>query len=119
VRAASAPAVRPAERAPDIERAYGQRKLLAQRTPLARPASVVSPTSETPSETDGETAPESDALDTETETEDTPAIGLQRPAGPRPKRPSAKRAPLASQHDMLAYYFRKDTIGLRNFDIFR
>jgi phosphatidylethanolamine N-methyltransferase len=33
--------------------------------------------------------------------------------------PKPKRRPLTSQHDLLAYYFRKDTLGLRNFDAFR
>jgi hypothetical protein len=48
-----------------------------------------------------ETEPE-----TETETERAPP-------------PKPKRRPLTSQHDLLAYYFRKDTLGLRNFDAFR
>jgi phosphatidylethanolamine N-methyltransferase len=48
-----------------------------------------------------ETEPE-----TETETERVPP-------------PKPKRRPLTSQHDLLAYYFRKDTLGLHNFDAFR
>lgn len=131
----------------DIERRYGQRKPIAQRTPLQVPASrlkansssgadspqYITDISSTPTATDGETATDSDALDTETETESdsrtssvemiTPKTGSFTP----PKRTlsgadrEGKRSKVraVSQHDLLNKYFRRDTLLLHNIDLFR
>jgi phosphatidylethanolamine N-methyltransferase len=79
----------------------------------------------TPSVTDGDTASETEAIDTEPDDE---MEGSSRPITPRQMSrraspiPSAKaraRRQSASQHDLLARFFRKDPIGLRNLDMFR
>ncbi|EPQ55966.1 hypothetical protein GLOTRDRAFT_76181 [Gloeophyllum trabeum ATCC 11539] len=122
----------------DIERTYGQRKPIAQRTPLRRtPASDSSSRSQsvssladltTPSATEGETATETEELQTETETEFegtakqeqmmkkaevsaalTPATAVTR----------RHRSAFVTQHDLMNTYFRQDTIILRNIDLFR
>jgi phosphatidylethanolamine N-methyltransferase len=206
----------------DIERAYGQRKLLAQRTPLTTYAHshprgkssgtttpVTSSRSRTdskkslgsgtgtgtgtgtssfdqleslnslgrlddvdafasleglaPSETEGETAIESDNLDNDTETEtelelevevgsgvattgttgrimEAPAVSTssinaiippstsgsakhthnsKRERTSRPSMSTSMSTPMLSQHDIMNYYFHKDTIALHNFDILR
>lgn len=123
---------------PHIERTYGQRKPIAQRTPLRRtPASDSSSRSQsvssladltTPSATEGETATETEELQTETETEFegtakqeqmmkkaemsaalTPATAVTR----------RHRSAFVTQHDLMNTYFRQDTIILRNIDLFR
>ncbi|OSD06666.1 phosphatidylethanolamine N-methyltransferase [Trametes coccinea BRFM310] len=133
---------------PHIERTYGQRKPLAQRSPLiprtsrksdtalethARASSVSSIASTeapTPAATEGETATESEELYTETETEQetdrAPSpkskkrhSGLGSPAvGSREQSPP-KRVQLLSQHDLFHRYFRKDTVFLHNVDLLR
>jgi phosphatidylethanolamine N-methyltransferase len=124
---------------------YGQRKAIAKRTPLrprvkttpgtsSTPTATASPaepgyTSSTPSATEGDTATETD-IETETETElDIEAlVGGRRRAGhqaqpsnttldgrlspPKPKKPM-------SEHDLLNKYFRRDTVVLKNIDLFR
>jgi hypothetical protein len=118
---------------------YGQRKPIAQRTPLfpakrRRPESnsQVSPppattvldltsVTSTPAETDAETATETD-LDSETALD-----GIKRPRGrglnsdPLPGLKSTKshRPKAVSNHDLHNKYFRRDAILLRNLDIFR
>ncbi|KAF9512838.1 hypothetical protein BS47DRAFT_1376879 [Hydnum rufescens UP504] len=83
----------------------------------------------TPSATEGDTATDTDELmETETEEEDkqhTPRIANRRLSprpsqfalndGTSPRRPQSE----CSQHDLLARYFRKDPIGLRNLDLMR
>lgn len=122
----------------DIERMYGQRKLLAKRTPLARPDSSpesavksrpmtreLSHVSDTPSFTEGDTATE-----TETETESnihspghspSSSISRERSMSSEKKNPLIKRSRTKSinQHDLLYRYFRKDVIGFKNIDILR
>lgn len=89
----------------------------------------------TPSETEGETATDSelDALDTETETEessprvirhDTPPLSSPRSQGPGAPRSttggaSKRTNKLTSQHDVMNFYFRKDALGLVNLDPLR
>ncbi|KAF7373639.1 Phosphatidylethanolamine N-methyltransferase [Mycena sanguinolenta] len=125
---------------PHIERMYGQRKAIAKRTPVRRrtsPASSASVTPAsgldldeytTPSATEGETATETD-LDTETELE---ADAAPVSAGRRRTRPRHQQSPsdasstsppkkkkAVSQHDLLNKYFRRDTVILKNLDLFR
>ncbi|KAF7969141.1 hypothetical protein HWV62_28224, partial [Athelia sp. TMB] len=132
----------------DIERRYGQRKPIAQRTPLnPRPKAttqrdddaialadaIISPSKEippTPTATDGSTATESDAPDTETETE---SEGITRNGSvtvvspPRngsgtftpPKKTTLVRKTKAmNQHDLFNRYFRRDAVLLGNLDFF-
>ncbi|KAJ7054689.1 phosphatidylethanolamine N-methyltransferase [Mycena amicta] len=129
---------------PHIERMYGQRKAIAKRTPMqprrgqstsSAPtppsASANGYASSTPSVTEGDTATETD-LDTETEGE----LGaLPVEAGRRRRhKPSTSIASSASldttpdvknkekpmsQHDLFTKYFRRDTIILKNIDLFR
>lgn len=122
----------------DIERTYGQRKLLAQRTPLfpARRTpggdvsgshsrqesadSAISGDIPTPAATDGETATETE-LDTETETEVVSAP-LSHSASPRKRLSKGSKrvaSPVPSQHDLLVQYFRQDTILFHNIDLLR
>ncbi|KAJ7153467.1 phosphatidylethanolamine N-methyltransferase [Mycena crocata] len=132
---------------PHIERMYGQRKAIAKRTPVRPRASPVASTSatpetasapeqdgyasSTPSATEGDTATETD-LETETETEGE----IEAAAGRRRVRsghqqsasnassflsegsPLKKKKPM-SQHDLLTKYFRRDTVVLKNVDLFR
>ncbi|KAA1474122.1 hypothetical protein DENSPDRAFT_781124 [Dentipellis sp. KUC8613] len=126
---------------PHIERKYGQRKPLAERQPLqkrevttpssastpsrTRSLSEVSELLSTPSVTEGETATETE-LETETETEfEAPA---QRGKQTKPSGSVASTSTLISKkrsksplshHDLMNRYFRKDTLILQNFDIFR
>ncbi|OCH92552.1 phosphatidylethanolamine N-methyltransferase [Obba rivulosa] len=128
---------------PHIERTYGQRKLLAQRSPFLRAVSAETETPErslsrkpstgisTPAVTEGESATETDELMTETETEFETrctsfqakrrcALGLAG-AGASQAANSSRRvkAPALSQHDLLNTYFRKDVIFLKNIDLLR
>ncbi|KAJ7730239.1 phosphatidylethanolamine N-methyltransferase [Mycena maculata] len=128
---------------PHIERMYGQRKAIAKRTPVLRRKSPAASTSDlstfppdlddytTPSITEGDTATETD-IETETELEGEPL-----PAGRRRARPGhqqkgsnassfsalegnpPKKKKVVSQHDLFNKYFRRDTVILRNVDIFR
>ncbi|THH20348.1 hypothetical protein EUX98_g8597 [Antrodiella citrinella] len=120
---------------PHIERTYGQRKLLAQRTPLfparrtpggdtsgshSRHESAISGDIPTPAATDGETATETE-LDTETETEVVSAP-LSHSASPRKRLSKGSKrvaSPVQSQHDLLVQYFRQDTILFHNIDLLR
>jgi phosphatidylethanolamine N-methyltransferase len=94
----------------DIERAYGQRKLLAQRKPLIMAAPTLTPAAtpvahtrlvsdsstslvdvsglRTPSSTDGDTGTESDLVETDTETESE--VPVSQPLST----PKIKSAPL-------------------------
>lgn len=85
---------------------------------------------DTPSATDGETATDTEVL-TETETDydfdghpkvsisSTPRPGASpRLSSSRPLK-GARRRQAPSQHDILARFFRKDPIGLRNLDFMR
>ncbi|CAL1698213.1 unnamed protein product [Somion occarium] len=132
---------------PHIEMTYGQRKLLALRTPMhpstgrkpeegttttpktrPRQLSVVSCAGtdvSTPPVTEGETASETDELETDTETE----LDCDVPQPPRRKsQPSTKssnpavqrpRSPALSMHDLFNTYFRKDAVLLHNIDLLR
>ncbi|KAJ7607468.1 phosphatidylethanolamine N-methyltransferase [Roridomyces roridus] len=123
---------------PHIERMYGQRKAIAKRTPVRPRKSPASSSSSvpvtdgytTPSATEGDTATETD-LETETETE-FESETLQAPAGRRRATPIEQTASnsssasevkpkkqVVSQHDLFTQYFRRDTVILRNVDIFR
>ncbi|RPD63391.1 phosphatidylethanolamine N-methyltransferase [Lentinus tigrinus ALCF2SS1-6] len=134
---------------PHIERTYGQRKPLAQRSPIqlrTRKAleeshsrqesvsSVASTEASTPSATEGETATESEEIITEVETETEIEEGT--PPGRQPKRfnslPSSSssvsskesihrvlRRQTVSQHDLFHRYFRMDTVLLHNIDLLR
>ncbi|KAJ6463566.1 phosphatidylethanolamine N-methyltransferase [Mycena sanguinolenta] len=124
---------------PHIERMYGQRKAIAKRTPVSRrPASSASITPSasgidldeynTPSATDGETATETD-LETETELDTDAApvsAGRRRTRSGHQQSPSdassaspPKKKKAVSQHDLLNKYFRRDTVILKNLDLFR
>ena len=141
----------------DIERMYGERKLMSLRTPVvadaAKPqdSASVSPVSsksppprgrrhartysfdyDTPSATDGETATDTE-IPTENEADDAFAgVLVSRPPTPRqntvPCASNARNSPStwepprrkpSSQHDILARFFRKDPIGLKNVDLMR
>ena len=115
----------------DIERMYGQRKPIAQRTPLiipqpttrttyltySRPRSLDSPLyvdSPTPTVTEGETTETETELDTELdESYMLPPSDHARIAEARPRSHSL------TQHDLLNFFFRKDVIILRNIDLLR
>lgn len=125
----------------DIERTYGQKKLLASRIPIPdestlsrkpsrssqtihqRNISLASDIS-TPSATEGETATETEEFDTETETE-TDCIEVTTPRSGSPvarfysSATRSSKTRVLSQHDLLNMYFRKDVIMLRNFDFLR
>lgn len=96
----------------DIERAYGQRKLVAQRTPVfVQPRKSGAPQSaaSTPATTEGDTATESE-LETETEGEYSPVTGsATRTAGAEENKP-------VSHHDLLTKYFRRDPVIFHNID---
>ncbi|KAF5366832.1 hypothetical protein D9758_006516 [Tetrapyrgos nigripes] len=131
---------------PHIERMYGKPKIIAERTPLPNKAtkteahqaeSTASSSTaaenngtdvadlNTPSATEGDTATETE-LETETETEDL----TMRKVKARKQRQTAASVSmgsmdlgaskkLVSQHDLLNKYFRRDTVILRNLDVFR
>ncbi|KAJ7161076.1 phosphatidylethanolamine N-methyltransferase [Mycena filopes] len=134
---------------PHIQRMYGQRKAIAKRIPMrprTSPAASTSVTpstsldsyaSSTPSATEGDSATDTD-LETETETElvDGEVPGATLPPGRRrlghkqnlstasstylsetPSPPKKKK--LISQHDLFTKYFRRDTVVLKNVDVFR
>ncbi|TCD67750.1 phosphatidylethanolamine N-methyltransferase [Steccherinum ochraceum] len=121
---------------PHIERTYGQRKLLAQRTPLfpsrtskssedASPShsrqestdSVMFTDLPTPAATDGETATETE-LETETEADPVHA-SASRPRIAKKRSSNETRRHAPSQHDLLHQYFRKDAILFHNLDLLR
>ncbi|KAJ7123762.1 phospholipid methyltransferase-domain-containing protein, partial [Mycena epipterygia] len=130
---------------PHIERMYGQRKAIAKRTPMRPWTSPIAGTSttrtpsqseldeytsSTPSATEGDTATETETdLETETELEGEAAElsnrrrarpGLQQKASGSPFEPGPpkKKKPM-SQHDLFTKYFRRDTVVLKNIDLFR
>ncbi|KAJ7042973.1 phosphatidylethanolamine N-methyltransferase [Mycena alexandri] len=133
---------------PHIERMYGQRKAIAKRTPMrprTSPAASTSVTpstslgyaSSTPSATEGDTATDTD-LETETETEllegelvSAVSAGRRRPGHqqnpsdassfylPETTTSTPKKKKLMSQHDLFTKYFRRDTVVLKNIDLFR
>jgi phosphatidylethanolamine N-methyltransferase len=158
----------------DIERTYGQRKLLAQRTPLmqrlrkSEPIDKQDSPSEstnlrelgncrnisaacgssaissyrdpaelmTPNVTEGETATDTE-LETETENENdvisssrsialllakrslTPRSSVVGTSSSATRTPSPVYPALASQHDLMNSYFRKDALLLANIDLLR
>ncbi|KAJ7827877.1 phosphatidylethanolamine N-methyltransferase [Mycena olivaceomarginata] len=124
---------------PHIERMYGQRKAIARRTPVrprtspvdstsATPSTTVSSalgldgyTSSTPSATEGDTATETDLeTETELEAEVEVAVSTGKPSDASSTfapGPPKKRA--VSQHDLFHKYFRRDTVILKNVDLFR
>ncbi|KAJ7454990.1 phosphatidylethanolamine N-methyltransferase [Mycena galericulata] len=122
---------------PHIERMYGQRKAIAKRTPMRSRKTPGASTSTsppdvdeytTPSATEGDTATETD-LETETEIEgETAAPAPRRRPGHQQKASNAssfsegsppKKKKAITQHDLFNKYFRRDTVVLRNLDIFR
>ncbi|TFK90909.1 phosphatidylethanolamine N-methyltransferase [Polyporus arcularius HHB13444] len=134
---------------PHIERTYGQRKLLAQRSPIqlktrktleethsrqASASSIASTEASTPAATEGETATESEEpyteLETETEIEEgTPVQRSKRFSGlpsssssMSSSKENLQRVPrrqTVSTHDLFHRYFRKDTVLLHNVDLLR
>ncbi|KAI0076990.1 phosphatidylethanolamine N-methyltransferase [Panus rudis PR-1116 ss-1] len=135
---------------PHIERTYGQRKLLAQRTPVQptgsrksidavqtsssshsrKPstASTAETDLSTPAATEGDTASETDELETETETEQDCGESahfkrkLRRSKANAPSPVAGKkrgRSPIMTLHDLYNIYFRKDAILLHNIDLLR
>ncbi|OJT11321.1 Phosphatidylethanolamine N-methyltransferase [Trametes pubescens] len=133
---------------PHIERTYGQRKPLAQRSPLLPKASrkledvpetrarqssvssVASTESPTPAATEGDTATESEEVYTETETEQEldrassikskrNSLGLSVSSREDISRKHSKRVQAMSTHDLFHRYFRQDTVFLNNIDLFR
>jgi phosphatidylethanolamine N-methyltransferase len=130
----------------DIERFYGQRKPLAERVPFRRSTASEQPTPtgastplehvprvpsnatladalSTPSATEGETASDTETTEGERDADVTDAerdaeaeTRMRTPALPLSRRRSADGL---SSHDLLVRYFRRDTILLWNFDIFR
>ncbi|OBZ74367.1 Phosphatidylethanolamine N-methyltransferase [Grifola frondosa] len=127
---------------PHIERTYGHRKPLAQRSPLlsgvcqsgnsteshSRPPSVSSVELSTPAATEGESATETDEVTTETETEFEIDSTVKRRPGFAfsslhdevvSHGPSRCRSPALSHHDLVHRYFRKDAIFLHNVDLLR
>lgn len=127
----------------DIERMYGQRKLIAQRMPLLTPPPTTMtrpilpaisslrplPTSRyvessTPTATEGDTTETETEL--ETELDDAfmapPLGGGGNPAGVAPPSVPEKmrfRSNSLTQHDLMNFFFRKDVIILRNVDLLR
>ena len=114
----------------DIERKYGQRKLLAERVPVHKrnmsSASIASSTHilsyldstdvlSTPSATEGETMTETET-DIETEME---YDGISSKCTTVQHTEKRSRSPVISHHDLLNRYFRQDTIFVHNFDVFR
>lgn len=111
---------------------YGQRKPIAQRTPLIpsnisrssltasgpptrpRSRSETDPDLSTPGATEGETSDPDSELDTEVDEAYTPARSItsskDKPGFPQP---------MMTLHDLMNLYFRKDTLMLHNLDIFR
>ncbi|KAI0339118.1 phosphatidylethanolamine N-methyltransferase [Trametopsis cervina] len=134
---------------PHIERTYGQRKLLAKRTPLltsnkklaaedaipedrGRSASVSSTISaelSTPSATEGESGTETDGPHTDSDSETEGEGG--RSGICKHRRHSSgtsfsshsvslpSEAKRTSQHDLFNRYFRKDVVLLHNIDLLR
>lgn len=132
----------------DIERMYGQRKPIAQRTPLfpqTRKSASSSQsttrldtpdlvddisTADTPAITEGETATETSELETETEHELEQQIRpLSKKSSKNAFSPSSSQTKLVvdgkrtskavSQYDLLNRYFRNDTVLLHNIDLLR
>lgn len=132
----------------DIERTYGQRKLLAQRSPIqlktrktqedghgrqASVSSIASTEASTPAATEGETATESEEpyTEVETETEIEEGTPVQQPkrfslpsstSSMSSSKENIHRVPkrqIISQHDLFHRYFRKDTVLLHNVDLLR
>lgn len=127
---------------PDIQRMYGQQKLLASRTPIlqqaesskspltpkarSRPLSTITDNVDilsTPTSTEGETATDTD-LDTETETEcecdeSQPQSRRLMINANQPQKSSPSKTKVISQHDLQNKYFRNDMIMLHNLDPFR
>ncbi|THU85514.1 phosphatidylethanolamine N-methyltransferase [Dendrothele bispora CBS 962.96] len=127
---------------PHIERMYGKPKILAKRTPLPiksqeSEATPVEPVAidiadiadlTTPSATEADTATETE-LETETEENPSPSI-VRNKAYKHQQTISVSSISLngtefvtskkpVSQHDLLNKYFRRDTVILRNLDVFR
>jgi len=118
----------------DIERMYGQRKPIAQRTPLnippptartfsptySRPRPLVSPLylySPTPTATEGETTETETELDTEIDESYLPS---KLPRGDLATvMETRSRSHSLTQHDLMNFFFHKDVIILRNIDLLR
>lgn len=119
----------------DIERMYGQRKPIAQRTPLilkpsttrpmspplSRPRPLTAPLyseSPTPAATEGETTETETEL--ETELEDSYIISNTLAGGNSASDAETRpRSHSLTQHDLMNFFFRKDVIILRNVDLLR
>ncbi|KAF7297358.1 Phosphatidylethanolamine N-methyltransferase [Mycena indigotica] len=134
---------------PHIERMYGQRKAIAKRTPVRprrgqSTSNTATPTtsadtspeldgyaSSTPSITEGETATETD-LETEMEGElgaaplpagrikrHQPTVSIASSSSFDATQDMRNKEKPISQHDLFNKYFRRDTIILKNIDLFR
>ena len=126
---------------PDIERMYGQRKLIAQRIPVVTPKAIGTADDNSdvnqcgvddlpvPAMTDDETATDTE-LETETEAEAN--VEAEMPPSSRKKDQdstsgssgtgqsnSVPQKKIVSQHDLFNKYFRRDTVILKNIDILR
>lgn len=111
---------------PHIARTYGQKKMIAQRTPLVkrrtetaihrRSTSDVSGT-DTPEITEAETT-ESEDEPREPHTTHTPRSGRMTPASKQSSM-DEKPAEVVTQHDLLNRYFHKDAVVLFNLDLLR
>ena len=85
----------------------------------------------TPASTEGETATESDAFDTDTEIESDSTMSKVELVNPKSGSPSKRTASLVDretrkhkaqsicQHDLVNKYFRRDAVLLYNIDLFR
>lgn len=114
---------------PHIARTYGQKKLIAHRTPLVKRRSEITlghrrSTSsvsipETPDITEAETT-ESEDEPREQESHTTPRSGRLTPTSRQSSRDD-KPAPLeiVTQHDLHHRYFHKDAVVLFNLDLLR
>ncbi|CAE7101401.1 unnamed protein product, partial [Rhizoctonia solani] len=131
---------------PHIERAYGQKQLIGARTPLVpstplvrvpelprlADAGVDPADLSTPAHTDAETETEAEtdtlspsmspvrtppipSLHIRTHSDDVVSIS----SGLEAKRPGHARHKSISRHDLLARFFRKDVVGLKNIDLLR
>lgn len=125
----------------DIERMYGQRKLIAQRVPVV--TSKATGTADdngddnkigvedfhVPDMTDDETATDTEL---ETETEAEPVDCQERVRSKHQRNPSSSSSSgtslpslnryqkkAVSQHDLFNKYFRRDTVILKNIDLLR
>ncbi|EJT97171.1 hypothetical protein DACRYDRAFT_85177 [Dacryopinax primogenitus] len=108
---------------PHIARTYGEKKVIAQRTPLVKRRADIfahggTPSVsaiDTPDTTEGETT-ESEDEPYEAELLTTPRL---TPASSRQSGADEKPAEIVTQHDLFNRYFHKDAVVLFNLDLMR